>query len=435
MVLHMTIRNAKWEWVDRMIEDPKVSIWDLAKWRKGRHLQEIPPITDKSGLTHNPELMSSIFHSCFFNFLQDASTPPALIHWRNLDTRPQIPIGEDEISAALCYTSTTSAPGPSGIGYLLIRWVFKVRPGVFTLLFSHALSLGHHPWGNATIVIIPKPSKSNYMVAKAYCPISLLKCCGKTLEKVVAAHLVWEVDHASLISNRQFGSCHHYSAPDAALCLAYKARETIRHHHIGAVLLFDISRFFDHLSPELTATMLADLGVDPSMIKWIYSFMTDRTAQLSFNGYSSELFHPTCGTPQGSPLSPILSAIFTSPLLQESLNFNNADLTLYVDDGCIFTSGPTFISALAKVTDTFSLTLNFLTCMGLEIDGKKTEVMFFIPPRPSFNHGAQPQMVTIPCGNGKTLTIRLSTSLHYLRVFFTPKLDWRLHVTTTANRA
>jgi hypothetical protein len=173
--------------------------------------------------------MSSIFHSRFFDFLQEALSPLELIHRHNMATCPLLPIREDKISTALCDTSLTSALGPSRIGYLLIHWVFKASPGLLTLLFSHALSLDHHPWGDATVVVIPKPGQSDYTVTKAYHPISLLECCGKLLEKVVAAHLAWEVDHASLIGNCQFGSCHHYSAPDAALSLAYKARETIQH--------------------------------------------------------------------------------------------------------------------------------------------------------------------------------------------------------------
>jgi hypothetical protein len=164
------------------------------------------------------------------------------------------------------------------------------------------------------VIIIPKPGKSDYTVTKAYHPISLLECCGKLLEKVVAARLSWEVDHAALIGDRQFGSRHHYSTPDATLCLTYKAKETIRHKCIGTILLFDISRFFDHLDPELTARTLSDLGVDPSTTKWIHSFMSERTARLA-------------------------SIIFP--------------LTLYVNDGCIYGSGPTFSSALSKVTHAF----------------------------------------------------------------------------------
>jgi hypothetical protein len=259
------------------------------------------------------------------------------------------------------------------------------------------------------VVIILKPGKSDYTLAKAYHPISLLECCGKLLEKVVASRFSWKVDHLGLIGNHQFSSWHHYSAPDAALCLQYKASETIRHGRIGAVLLFDISRFFHHLDPRLTISTLRDLGVDDATTSWVYSFMTDR-----------------------SPLSPILSALITSPLLHKSLKFEDSDLTLYIDDGCIYTSGPTFISALAKVTWTFETVLHLLKHLGLEPNMNKIEVMFF-HPCVSHLHRECPDTVSISLGNGKTLTVKLSLSIRYLGIFFTPKLDWKLHVTTMVN--
>ena len=246
--------------------------------------------------------------------------------------------------------------------------------------------------------------------------------------------LAWEVDRASLIGDWQFGSRHHYSAPDVALSLAYKAREVITHRRIGAVILFDISRFFDNISPDLTCVTLTDLGVNLSTITWIRSFIKDRIICMNFNDFTSDPFHPSHGTPQGSPLSPILSALVTSPLLQRCLDLKHTDLMLYVDNGCIFRSGPTFLSASVKVIEAFSLILTLLHRMGLEVDADKTELMFFTPPCPSPHYGTQPLTVTIPLQGGKTLTIRPSTSLCYPRVFFTPKLDWCLHVTTMANR-
>jgi Reverse transcriptase (RNA-dependent DNA polymerase) len=433
MVLQMTICNAKWERVDRLIKDPDVSIWDLAKWHRGWQLREIPPILTEEGLTHDADIMSSCFCSRFFDIIHNVGSPPTLISSRNLPTWPLSPIREEEIRDALRSTSPSSTLGPLGIGYLLVRWVFEACPGVFISIFNHALSLGKHLWGKALMVIISKPGKSDYTVAKAYHPISLIECCGKLLEKVIAAWLSWEVDHASLIGDQQFGSHHHYSAPDATLCLAYKAKETIHHRWIGAILLFDISRFFDHLDLDLTAATLMDLGVNPSMTHWMHSFMSDCMAQLSFNDFTSSPFNPMTGTPQGSPLSPILSAITTLPLLRESLEFTDADLTLYVDDGCIFASRPTFLAAAAKVTHTFKLILDLLTCMGLGVNIDKTEMMFFSPPCPFSHHRAHPKMVTISCRDGKTLTIKPSKSLQYLRVFFTLKLDRCLHVTTMAN--
>jgi Reverse transcriptase (RNA-dependent DNA polymerase) len=218
------------------------------------------------------------------------------------------------------------------------------------------------------------------------------------------------------------------------LRIHYKARETIRHGCIGAVLLFDISRFFDNLDPNLTSATLQDLGVDSATIQWVRSFMTDRTARLSFNDHVSAPFTPTHGTPQGSPLSPILSALTTSPLLHQSLHFGKGDLTLYVDDGCLYASGPTFISALAKVTRLFETVLMLLSRMGLDVDPEKTEVMFF-HPRISPNHSSQPTTASIAIGDGKTLAVAISRSIRYLGVYFTPKLDWKLHISTMANRA
>jgi Reverse transcriptase (RNA-dependent DNA polymerase) len=433
MALHMSIREAKRDWVDSLINDPDVSIWDMAKWCKGRCLKDIPPISTAAGISHDPTLMTDAFLSRFFHLESHHTDPLTPVTSRSLPPRPLRDVRDDKISAALVSTSISSAPGPSGIGYLLLWWAFEARPSFFTSIFTHALRLGKHPWGDALVVIIPKPGKSDYTVAKAYRPISLLECCGKLLEKVVAARFSWEVDNLSLIGNRQFGSRHHYSAPDAALSLHYKACETIRHGRIGVTLLFDISRFFDHLDPGLTAATLHDLGVDPSTIKWVRGFMTDRTARLSFNNYLSDPFTPTQGTPQGSPLSPILSAITTSPLLHRSLDFQDGNLTLYIDDRCLYATGPTFISTLQKVTRLFETVLSLLRRMGLEADPDKTEIMFF-HPRITVHHGLRPATTTITLGNGKTLVVTLSNSVRYLGVYFTPKLDWKLHVSTMANR-
>ena len=49
---------------------------------------------------------------------------------------------------------------------------------------------------------------------------------------------------------------------------------------------------------------------------------------MSFNNHITDPLEPELGTPQGSPLSLILSALITGPILQLAETWDNSDLTL-----------------------------------------------------------------------------------------------------------
>jgi retron-type reverse transcriptase len=339
------------------------------------------------------------------------------------------------VRQALSTTSNKSAPGPSGITYKLLKWTFDANPDLIITTINGALEQGTHPWGTADVVVIPKPNKPDYSLAKAYRPISLLECTGKLLEKIVANRLGSDERNHHLIGPMQFGSRKYHSAPDAATLLRYKAEMTTRSGNIGGVLLLDISRFFDHLNPATTVATLADLGVDPTTCAWVYSFMTERTLRFTFNGEQSEPFRQDVGIPQGSPLSPILSALYTSPLLREALSWSSQDLALYVDDRCIYASAPTFSAVAQQLTTAASFLLSWLRRLGLTVDADKTELMFFHRHRISTKrNGAQVASITLSDGN-TSFTVKRAAWIRYLGVFFTPTLDWTLHVRTLANRA
>jgi hypothetical protein len=235
----------------------------------------------------------------------------------------------------------------SGISYKFLKWAFAARPKVFVALFNLCLATGTHPWKTAKVVILAKPSRPDYSAPKAYRPIALLKCCGKLLEKIVARRIMDESNALSLIDPHQFGSWDYHCAVDAMLCVIHNAEACIQACWPGVLLLFDISGFFNNINVDRALHFLRLLGFCSELIDWASSFLALRDTCLSFNNNCSSLFPVGSGTPQGSPLSPILSATYTSAMLA-CFNSTWMDklVQLYVDDGTVFASGPTAYSAL-----------------------------------------------------------------------------------------
>ena len=78
------------------------------------------------------------------------------------------------------------------------------------------------------------------------------------------------------------------------------------------------------------------------MCEWMLSFLSNRKVQLSFNGSVTPEGDQPVGTPQGSLISPVLSALDTSPLLTGARELPDTTLGMYVDNGVIFAWGPTW---------------------------------------------------------------------------------------------
>ena len=430
-VLRATIRQAKREWLEGLITDPSNSIWDLAKWRHGRRSPWIPAINGSS----DPITMGASFRDRFFSFPKPPE-PSLELPGPAAPRRPFYDITKREVELALSDTSNNSAPGPSGIGYKLVKWAFSAQPDFILDIFTSSLRLGHHPWTEAKVVIIPKPNKPDYSVPKAYRPVSLLECYGKVLEKIVANRFASDCNLHNILPHSQFGSRAYHSATDTCTLLRYKASTTINAGRIGGTLLFDISRFFDHLHPSFTSRVLRHLGIDEHTVTWVYDFMTRRRVTMSVNNTSTAPLEPELGTPQGSPLSPILSALVTSPILRLADLWDDTDLTLYVDDGNIFASSPTYQGTAEKLSNAARSVFQWLHQSGFSINSEKCEVMFFHPRRTNpASFGIPPPRITLALPDSSTISITPATHIRYLGVFFTPNLDWSTHVKIVSTRA
>jgi hypothetical protein len=427
------VRTAKRRWADEYIE--KAQLWEVAAWRHGRRLTKVPALQGPGGLVHSHDEVANILSQRFF-----PQTPPE-VPTRFPDDPPPHPtralaaVDNKLIEPLLMKAAGRSAPGQSGHTWTILKWAWGADPDRITDLLSACLRAGHHPrlWKEAVVCVIPKPGRADYTLAKNFRPISLLECLGKLLEKVVAKLIYRDMSKHALVPSTQFGGRNASSTLDAGLTLLHDIQAA---HQTGlrtGILLFDIQGFFDNINHNRLIQVFTDLGFAPELVGWCRSFLKERTVRLKFNGKTSDPFDFTVGAPQGSPVSPVLSIIYTSPLLHKMRAWTNSSLGMYVDDGVIFACGKEWADIQNTMRFGYSECAEWLTRAGLNIEPDKTELLFF---RKRMEKVDPPANIRLPTSaDNITYQVPATITLRYLGFFFDARLSWTHHVDVVCNRA
>jgi hypothetical protein len=177
---------------------------------------------------------------------------------------------------------------------------------------------GSHPavWKWACRVVIRKPGQDDYTTLKAYRSISLLSCMGNVVEKVVAELLSEVAERRGLHSNGQCRSRIGRSAIDAAAIIVDRAHAAPTTGHITGVLLMDIQVAFPSVAKGRLVNLMKVRQMDGDLIQWMESFLSERAVEMIIEGNAMERHPVDAGVLQGSPVSPILFAIYTSGLIK-----------------------------------------------------------------------------------------------------------------------
>jgi retron-type reverse transcriptase len=142
----------------------------------------------------------------------------------------------------------------------------------------------------------------------------LEECLGKVLESVQASRLAYYTAKYLLVPSSQFGGRPGSSTVDAALSFVHDIEAARNHGLVTLCITFDIKGYFDFVNHTRLLRILCDKHLPLPMIKWVKSFLSERQAAICLDGVLSPSEPVENGIPQGSPISPALSIICTSPL-------------------------------------------------------------------------------------------------------------------------
>lgn len=285
-------------------------------------------------------------------------------------------------------------------------------------LFNSSLSLGviPHAWKVGHIILLPKPDKNLHDV-RSYRPITLLSCLGKLLERIVKSRLSLFAESNQLLPMNQAGFRRGKSTTDNLLHLTHDIHAHLHRSRQTGLVVFDIKQAFDSVWHNGLLFKLKQLHIPDYLWRWCQQFVTNRQSLIEINSYVSESFVLCRGTPQGSPLSPLLFILYTHDCL---LNIPRHTISnLFADDTALWSSSSTTRGLGIRLQESIDAFTQWCYLWKFEIQGEKTKLLRFTNhPRKKY----PPLQLFV-----NKIPVIEAVSLKYLGVVFDKTLSFTQH--------
>ena len=207
-----------------------------------------------------------------------------------------------------------TAPGLDQLTVNILQAVWEVIGPRVQMIYAACLKIGHHPqtWKEARVVMVPKPGKDDTSNPRNWRPIALLSVLSKGLERYIARWIAYLAVREEVLSAAHFGAMPRRATLDLVASFVSRIEAALRAGKHAALLLQDVEGAFDGVSRDRLLSRMRLQGWNPGTINWVASWLHQRSVTVTVPaGQASG--SPTGGVPQGSPLSPILFALYMEP--------------------------------------------------------------------------------------------------------------------------
>lgn len=237
------------------------------------------------------------------------------------------------------------------------------------------------------------------------------------MEAIIATRLAYLADVHQLLPSRHTGGRKLASTEHAVHFLLQRIHQAWSEGKVATLLLLDVSGAYDNVSRERLLHNLRKRQVDENIVRWIDSFLRDRSTTLKLQEYTASSAPIRTGIPQGSPVSPILYLFYNADLV-EVCKTEDTEAVGYIDDISILAVGPSAPRNCKTLKSIHRKAEEWAQKHGSEFAPAKYELVHFTrDPKMNSTHALR-----LPHA-----TIRASPSCRYLGVHMDTRLRWDYH--------
>jgi hypothetical protein len=164
-----------------------------------------------------------------------------------------------------------------------------------------------------------------------------------------------------------------------------RTQEAWKRREIAAVLLMDVKGAFDHVSRWRLLARMVELRIEPNLIPWVGSFMENRRIRMVVDGCELAERDIQTGIPQGSPVSPILFAIYLSGVFTAvESSVEGAQGLSFADDVAWMITGKDVGEVTRRPESCATQSITWARENAVAFDSGKTEALLLTKSRKKF---------------------------------------------------
>ena len=185
-----------------------------------------------------------------------------------------------------------------------------------TNIINASLSSGIFPeaWKKAFVKPLIK-KKGLSTVLKNYRPVSNLSFLSKIIEKAALEQIIEHVESNGLLPDYQSAYRKNRGVETTLIKMYDDILNAADNKCVSIVVMIDLSAAFDTVDiPILLSMLKMKFNIDGTPLKWIESYLTDRTMNVLVNGQLSETQKIKYGVPQGSCAGPVVFTLYIAAL-------------------------------------------------------------------------------------------------------------------------